>query len=100
IRDFHVTGVQTCALPIESATVRLLALARVVEGERADVDRRAMQRTDRRATFRRRPHAPVRRARHRLAVTRRTLPHPLRALAHAKIGRASCRERARSAPLA
>src|SRR5690606_40295050 len=39
IRDFHVTGVQTCALPISAVGERsVLVGARVVDGEELAVD--------------------------------------------------------------
>src|SRR5690606_31776962 len=46
IRDFHVTGVQTCALPIYVATARLTALVRVTDPRRTQVRLQVASRAD------------------------------------------------------
>src|SRR5690606_40081893 len=93
IRDFHVTGVQTCALPIYLDQPRA-AWNQTLDPERA-VDDRAIARQDSRHFLRQYELDQVRRV-----VTPRPVGAPMTSqpragapLASAEIGRASCRER-------
>src|SRR5690606_40252091 len=80
IRDFHVTGVQTCALPISEITMTWPIPSRQVKQRRLTKPSLSSQRP-RMASVTSRPPATA------------VPPSPRRSLCRPKIGRASCRER-------
>src|SRR5436309_11678506 len=89
IRDFHVTGVQTCALPI-------LKAGKTYHVELAFVDRRLTLAIDGSCPF---PPVDFPRAERREGVERpvKVGARGVRAVVRNEIGRASCRERVENA---
>src|SRR5690606_40430447 len=92
IRDFHVTGVQTCALPISLSPTALLALSSTHRSQPSA--RPSTRRSRSRPAFYLRGIAAIGPLRSAFEVLR---PECQPALDHAllriEIGRASCRER-------
>src|SRR5207302_7517018 len=85
IRDFHVTGVQTCALPISGRWRRAGHLQPIDRALRAGSRRRDVRQVA----------GPARRRRRRvqLAVLAAKRGNPRLVVVDGEIGRASCRER-------